>query len=53
VAGDPASCAAAIQRLAEAGADSVVLAPVGPDPSRQVEMLAREVLPSLMAGAAR
>jgi alkanesulfonate monooxygenase SsuD/methylene tetrahydromethanopterin reductase-like flavin-dependent oxidoreductase (luciferase family) len=53
VAGDPVSCAAAIQRLAEAGADSVVLAPVGPDPSHQVEMLAREVLPSLMAGAAR
>jgi 5,10-methylenetetrahydromethanopterin reductase len=44
VAGDPPRCAAAIERLAAAGADSVVLAPVGPDPAGQVERLAEEVL---------
>jgi 5,10-methylenetetrahydromethanopterin reductase len=40
VAGDAAACAAAIARLAAAGADSVVLAPVGPDPAGQIEKLA-------------
>ena len=53
VAGDPASCAAAIRGLAEAGADSVVLAPVGPDPAGQVERLAGEVLLSSPVGGAR
>ncbi|MBS1884554.1 MAG: hypothetical protein JSS97_16530, partial [Actinobacteria bacterium] len=45
-AGDPPRCAAAIARLAEAGADAIVLVPVGADPLGQVERLAAEVLPA-------
>jgi len=52
VAGDAPRCAAGIERLAAAGADSVVLAPVGPDPVGQVERLAEEVLLSSSASGA-
>jgi alkanesulfonate monooxygenase SsuD/methylene tetrahydromethanopterin reductase-like flavin-dependent oxidoreductase (luciferase family) len=52
VAGEPSQCAAAIERLAAAGADSVVLVPVGSDPAGQVERLAGEVLLSSPARGA-
>ena len=44
VAGEPSQCAAALERLAAAGADSVALVPVGPDPADQVKRLAGEAL---------
>lgn len=45
VVGEPHRCARAISRLVAAGADSVVLAPIGEDVDRQVERLISEVLP--------
>ncbi|MEU1459406.1 LLM class flavin-dependent oxidoreductase [Streptomyces sp. NPDC005727] len=47
VAGDAAAVAAAVRRLAEAGADTVVLQPTGgePDPEGFVRFAAREVRP--------
>lgn len=45
-AGTPADCAAALRRLADAGATSVVLVPHG-DEDEQVRRAAREVLPLL------
>jgi 5,10-methylenetetrahydromethanopterin reductase len=49
VLGTPEECAAAIRRRGEAGADAVVLVPVGPDPAGQVARFAADVLP-LVAG---
>jgi 5,10-methylenetetrahydromethanopterin reductase len=49
VAGDPGSCARAIGRLAEAGAHSVVLVPVGDDLEEQLDRVAADVLPLLRA----
>jgi alkanesulfonate monooxygenase SsuD/methylene tetrahydromethanopterin reductase-like flavin-dependent oxidoreductase (luciferase family) len=49
VVGDPQECARAIGRLADAGARSVVLAPLGNDVNAQVERLAGEVLPLVRA----
>ncbi|MEU1704776.1 LLM class flavin-dependent oxidoreductase [Streptomyces sp. NPDC005706] len=47
IAGDAAAVAAAVRRLAEAGADTVVLQPTGgePDPEGFVRFAAREVRP--------
>ena len=47
VTGTPQVCANAIRRLAEAGADRVVLAPLPDDVDEQVTLLGREVLPLL------
>jgi alkanesulfonate monooxygenase SsuD/methylene tetrahydromethanopterin reductase-like flavin-dependent oxidoreductase (luciferase family) len=44
VCGTRVDCAAAIASLAAAGADEIVLAPVGPGVNRQVERFAAEVL---------
>jgi len=50
VAGDPDECAAKIQRLLDAGSDSVALFPVPPDRTVEiVETTARDVLPQLRA----
>jgi 5,10-methylenetetrahydromethanopterin reductase len=46
-AGPAAACAAGVRRLAEAGADAVVLSPVGDDPLIQLQRFAAEVLPLL------
>jgi 5,10-methylenetetrahydromethanopterin reductase len=52
VTGTPQMCANAIRRLANAGADRVVLAPLPDDVDEQVTLLGREVLPLLdLAGA--
>lgn len=54
VAGDASECAAKIQRLLDAGADSVLLFPFPPDDAvAQMEITAAEVLPQIRAGAAR
>ena len=54
VAGDPPECAAKIQRLLDAGADSVLLFPFPPDDAvAQMEITAAEVLPRLARGARR
>lgn len=47
VAGDAGAVAEAVERLAEAGADTVVLQPTGdePDPERFVRFVAEEVRP--------
>ncbi len=45
LAGPAAACAAGVRRLAEAGADAVVLSPVGDDPLAQLQRFAAEVLP--------
>jgi alkanesulfonate monooxygenase SsuD/methylene tetrahydromethanopterin reductase-like flavin-dependent oxidoreductase (luciferase family) len=45
VAGAPDQCAAAVGRFAEAGAQRLVLAAVGPDPGDQYEAFARDALP--------
>ena len=47
VTGTPQECAIAIQRLAQAGADRVVLAPLPDDVDEQATLLGREVLPLL------
>ena len=47
VLGDGSDCAAAVRRRAEAGADAVVLVPVGPDPASQIARFAAEALPLL------
>ncbi|NNN37767.1 LLM class flavin-dependent oxidoreductase [Streptomyces sp. S3(2020)] len=49
VAGDAGAVAKAVQRLAEAGADTVILQPTGdePDPERFVRFAAEEVRPLL------
>jgi 5,10-methylenetetrahydromethanopterin reductase len=52
VAGSPGECAAAIARLAAAGAHSVVLAPLGVDVDEQLDRLAAEVLPLVRRAAA-
>lgn len=50
VAGDPDECAAKIERLMAAGSDQVALFPTPPErASRTVELLAREVIPTLRA----
>jgi 5,10-methylenetetrahydromethanopterin reductase len=51
VFGDPESCARAIGRLAQAGARSVVLVPLGDDLDAQVERLGAEVLPLVRVAA--
>jgi 5,10-methylenetetrahydromethanopterin reductase len=47
LAGPAAACAAGVQRLTEAGADAVVVSPVGDDPLAQLQRFAAEVLPLL------
>jgi 5,10-methylenetetrahydromethanopterin reductase len=47
LAGPAAACAAAVQRLVAAGADAVVVSPVGGDPLAQLQRFAAEVLPLL------
>jgi 5,10-methylenetetrahydromethanopterin reductase len=47
VAGDPQECADALGRFANAGADSVILVPVGAGIEQQMDRLTREVLPAL------
>jgi len=47
VVGSAQDCAAAVRRRGEAGADTVVLVPAGPDPDAQVARFAAEVLPLL------
>jgi alkanesulfonate monooxygenase SsuD/methylene tetrahydromethanopterin reductase-like flavin-dependent oxidoreductase (luciferase family) len=49
VLGDPAACARAIGRLAEAGAHSVVMVPLGDDREEQLDRLAADVLPLVRA----
>ncbi len=51
VVGDPSACARAIDRLAAAGANSVVLMPLGEDTESQVDRLGAEVLPLVRARA--
>ncbi len=46
-AGTPGQVAASLRALAAAGADSVAFAPFGPDPGRQLHLLATEVAPLL------
>jgi alkanesulfonate monooxygenase SsuD/methylene tetrahydromethanopterin reductase-like flavin-dependent oxidoreductase (luciferase family) len=43
IAGTPRECAAAVARLAAAGASAIALLPVGPEPDRQLELLAAAV----------
>jgi alkanesulfonate monooxygenase SsuD/methylene tetrahydromethanopterin reductase-like flavin-dependent oxidoreductase (luciferase family) len=47
VAGDPAGCAAAVRRLADAGADAVVLVPPHEDPEGDLRRFSEEVRPLL------
>lgn len=47
VVGDPGECAAAIDRLGEAGADTVVLVPSIDQPEKDLDDMARELLPLL------
>jgi alkanesulfonate monooxygenase SsuD/methylene tetrahydromethanopterin reductase-like flavin-dependent oxidoreductase (luciferase family) len=49
IAGDPEQCTDALARLAEAGAATVLVRPVGPRPVEQVERFAAEVMPSFNA----
>ena len=49
VAGDAGECAAALARLAEAGASTVLLMPVAAQPVEQLERFAAEVMPSFNA----
>jgi alkanesulfonate monooxygenase SsuD/methylene tetrahydromethanopterin reductase-like flavin-dependent oxidoreductase (luciferase family) len=49
LAGPAAACAEGVQRLAEAGADAVVLSPVGDDPPAQLRRFANEALALLRA----
>lgn len=51
VLGDPSACARGIDRLAAAGANTVVLMPLGEDVERQVDRLGAEVLPLVRARA--
>jgi 5,10-methylenetetrahydromethanopterin reductase len=53
VAGTADQCAAAVSRFAQAGAQRLVLAAVGPDPADQYETFARDALPLCAATAAR
>lgn len=53
VAGDPAACAHAIRAFADAGVQTLVLAPVGQDPEGQVVRLAGDVRPATEASAGR
>ena len=50
VAGTAAECAAAVGRRAQAGADAVVLLPLGPDPAGQIARFGAEALPLLGRG---
>jgi 5,10-methylenetetrahydromethanopterin reductase len=45
LAGPAAVCAEGVRRLADAGADAVVLSPIGDDPAAQLRRFAREALP--------
>ena len=45
VVGDPDECKAAIDRFGEAGADAVVLIPSIDQPEKDLEDMARELLP--------
>ena len=47
VAGTPEHCARGIERRLRAGADQVVLCPMGADPVQQLQRTAREVFPLL------
>lgn len=47
--GTPEDCASAIRRLADAGATTVVLLPLGDDPDGQVARFGRDVLPLVRA----
>jgi alkanesulfonate monooxygenase SsuD/methylene tetrahydromethanopterin reductase-like flavin-dependent oxidoreductase (luciferase family) len=45
IAGDPATCARAALRFTTAGAGSLILSPVGPDPDGQLARFAQDVMP--------
>lgn len=47
IVGTPEECVAAIQRLAEAGADSIVLTPLLGQSEDQLEVIVRELIPLL------
>jgi alkanesulfonate monooxygenase SsuD/methylene tetrahydromethanopterin reductase-like flavin-dependent oxidoreductase (luciferase family) len=47
IAGTPRDCADMVARLGAAGASSIALIPVGPDPGGQLERFAAEALPLL------
>ena len=47
LAGPGQACADGVRRLAEAGADAVVVSPVGDDPLAQLQRFAAEALPLL------
>ncbi len=51
VVGTPEDCARSVMRLYRAGASSIVLMPVGEDPSDQLEGFATEVFPLVLADA--
>jgi alkanesulfonate monooxygenase SsuD/methylene tetrahydromethanopterin reductase-like flavin-dependent oxidoreductase (luciferase family) len=53
IAGTPADCAESITALYTAGASSIVVLPVGPDPHDQLARMAGEVVPLLEADGAR
>jgi alkanesulfonate monooxygenase SsuD/methylene tetrahydromethanopterin reductase-like flavin-dependent oxidoreductase (luciferase family) len=47
VVGDPPRCALAARGMLDAGAKTLVLAAIGPEPDRQYERFARDVLPHI------
>jgi alkanesulfonate monooxygenase SsuD/methylene tetrahydromethanopterin reductase-like flavin-dependent oxidoreductase (luciferase family) len=47
LAGPAPACAAGVRRLVEAGADAVVISPIGDDPLAQLQRFAAEALPLL------
>jgi len=49
LAGPAEACAAGVRRLVEAGADAVVVSPVGDDPLAQLRRFATEALPLLQS----
>jgi 5,10-methylenetetrahydromethanopterin reductase len=51
LAGPAPECAAGVRRLAEAGADAVIISPVGDDPLAQLRRFGAEALPLLRAPA--
>lgn len=46
-AGTTAQVVASLSALADAGADSIVFVPIGPDPDEQLDLLATQVVPAI------